>query len=225
MTPPILYSFRRCPYAMRARMALVAAEQEVELREIVLRDKPAPMLEASPKGTVPVLVRSDAPVLEESLDVMLWALGKHDPDLWLTPPNGTKEDMLALVHTMDGDFKTHLDRYKYANRHAADEETSARISSENREAGMEILMQLDERLAIQSHLFGNRACLADIAIAPFVRQFANTDRAWFDKQPCPHLHRWLNTFLESDLFNSVMDKLPPWKEGDDVITFPFAHSA
>src|SRR4051812_31105758 len=114
---PILYSFRRCPYAMRARLAIAASGQRCELREVVLRDKPAEMLAASPKGTVPVLIDTDGRVLEESLDIMRWALGRSDPQAWLEPPSGSLEDMLELIARCDGDFKFHLDRYKYARRY------------------------------------------------------------------------------------------------------------
>jgi len=195
---------------MRARMALVAAEQEVELREIVLRDKPAHMLQASPKGTVPVLVRSDAPVLEESLDVMLWALGKHDPDLWLTPPNGTKEDMLALVHTMDGDFKTHLDRYKYASRY---DETLKRgdIDLSHRAEAVKILQNFERVLEAQSFLNGDTFGPTDMATFPFIRQFAAVEPDWWAYDSgLPKTRYWLKACLASDLFKAVMEKHPLW---------------
>ena len=216
---PVLYSFRRCPYAMRARMALLAARQQVQLREIVLRDKPDEMLAASPKATVPVLVLPDDSVLEESLDIMLWALRNSDPENWLSPESGDLDAMLELITEMDGDFKHHLDHYKYATRHVSEEEAEA-YSRQHRSAALAILEGLDARLATQPYLFGARRTLADVAIAPFVRQFANTDIDWFNAQPLPHLQKWLRAFLADDLFVGVMPKFKPWKETGEAIAFP-----
>lgn len=211
---PILYSFRRCPYAMRARLALSASETRCELREIVLRDKAPEFVETSPKATVPVVVLPDGTVIDESFDVMLWALARHDPDGWLNPEQGTPDDMLALIARSDGEFKTNLDLYKYPNRHGDEDPNVAR------EAGACFLRQLDERLAASDFLFGNRISLADMAIAPFVRQFANVDRDWFDAENWPHLLGWLERFLASELFLSIMDKHPKWQAGDAVTLFP-----
>ncbi|MGO1117074.1 glutathione S-transferase [Rhodovibrionaceae bacterium A322] len=213
-TLPILYSFRRCPYAMRARMALSVSGQSCELREIVLRNKPAHMLEISPKGTVPVLQQPDGRVIEESLDVMLWALDRHDPEGWLTPEFGSLADMRALIQACEDDFKCHLDRYKYATRYEGADPEAERAKA------AAYLKTLDQRLAGQAYLFGNRKSLADIAIAPFVRQFANTDRSWFDAQDWPHLLAWLEAFLDSGLFASIMAKHKPWAEGDELKVFP-----
>ena len=215
-TRPILYSFRRCPYAMRARMAIAAAGVECRLREVVLRDKPAEMLEASPKGTVPVIVQPDGKVIEESLDVMDWALAQRDPNDWLSPEQGTFADIQALIAECDGPFKRALDRYKYPNRYEAegvDRDTQ-------RALGLEFLKKLNTRLEDTDHLFGNRISLADIAIFPFVRQFANTDRDWFDALPLPHLRRWLAYHLDSALFKSVMPKYTQWQSGDEEPIFP-----
>ena len=214
MTLPILYSFRRCPYAMRARLAIASAGYQCELREIVLRDKAPEFVEASPKATVPVLVTPDGQVVEESLDVMHLVLEEHDPEGWLAPEQGTLEDMQALVSECDGPFKLALDRYKYTTRYDdANRETE-------REKGSAFLRELDTRLAGSTYLFGERISLADMAIAPFVRQFANTDRAWFDAQPWPDLHRWLNEFLASDRFRAIFAKYPKWESGDEVTLFP-----
>ena len=209
MSAPILYSFRRCPYAMRARMALMASGQSVRLREVVLRDKPDEMLEASPKGTVPVLVFEDGTVIDESRDVMQWAMDQNDPGGWKT------EDAQALVAEADGPFKKALDRYKYPNRY----EDEGVDKLEQRSKGREFLAKLDARLANQDQLLGDHITEADIAIFPFVRQFANTDRTWFDAEPLPHLQRWLAGHLESELFLSVMKKYPQWKTGDDEVVF------
>lgn len=212
---PLLYSFRRCPYAMRARLALSISKQHCRLREIVLRDKPDHMVEISPKATVPVLQLHDGMVLEESLDIMKWALTNEDPDGWLSPENGTLQDMFALISECDGEFKHNLDRYKYATRY---EEGTDPIH--HRSEGEKFLSKLNDRLTTTNNLFGDRPALADFAIFPFVRQFANTDRGWFDSAPYPHLQRWLQEHLESDLFKGVMKKWPVWQDGDDEPLFP-----
>lgn len=217
---PVLYSFRRCPYAMRARLALAASGQTCELREVVLRNKPQSLLQASPKGTVPVLVlpptADGAPglVLEQSLDIMLWALQRNDPGAWLAPSHGNHQDMLALIAECDGRFKQALDRCKYPNRYpdtnTEDERTTAAAW----------LHQLDARLAARSYLFGNHATLADMAIAPFVRQFAGIDADWWSAQPWPHLQAWLAQWQASALLASVMHKLPAWVDGTEGVVFP-----
>lgn len=212
---PVLYSFRRCPYAMRARMALSVTKRVCALREVALKDKPAAFLETSPKATVPVLALPDGNVLEESLEIMLWTLEQDDPEAWLTPEQDGRDEMMALISVSDGDFKHHLDRYKYATRYA---EGTDPIS--HRAKGAQFLEALEARLQNTRYLFGNRACLADIAIFPFVRQFANTDRDWFDAQPLPSLQTWLNEFLESERFQSVMKKEPVWHPDAPVTLFP-----
>lgn len=209
---PILYSFRRCPYAMRARLALAASQTPCVLREVVLRDKPPELLAVSPKGTVPVLVLENA-VLEHSLDIMLWALRRHDPEAWLQAATGSLQEMLDLIGQCDGDFKYQLDRYKYPERYPGTDNQA------HREAGGQFLAQLDARLVSQPYLFGERPSLADRAIAPFVRQFAHTDSAWFGSQPWPALHAWLQKFLDSELFAQVMKKYPQWRNGDEPTHF------
>ena len=211
---PILYSFRRCPYAMRARLAIAASGQDCELREVVLRDKPAELLAASPKGTVPVLVDTDGRVIEESLDIMRWALARSDPQHWLAPQSGAPEDMLALIERCDGDFKHHLDRYKYANRY------QGANAAEHREQAAVFLRDLEPRLETSACLFGGRPALADMAIAPFVRQFAIADTAWFAQQPWPRLRAWLDALLRSEAFQRVMRKYPQWKSGESGVEFP-----
>ena len=208
---PILYSFRRCPYAMRARMALSKSQTVCALREVLLRDKPAEMMMASSKGTVPVIVLSDGTIIDESIDVMLWSLGQSDPDGWLAP---TFDDMMTLIGEADGPFKTHLDRYKYGTRYPGE------LSLDHRAAGLVFLEQLDAILVSSSFLFGDRPALADIAIFPFVRQFANTDRDWFDALPLPALQAWLAGWMASELFKGVMQKWPVWKTGDEEPFFP-----
>jgi len=199
MAEAVLYSFRRCPYAMRARMALSVSGARYDHREVVLRDKPAEMLAVSPKGTVPVLVTEHGAVLEESLDIMRWALGRSDPESWLA-----RHDE-ALLEANDGPFKHHLDRYKYATRYDdVDPE-------EHRAAALEILQRLEARLAASAFLCGDARGFADIAIFPFIRQFANADRTWFDAQDLPGLQAWLAALIGSDLFAGVMHKHPQWR--------------
>lgn len=213
---PILYSFRRCPYAMRARMAIAAADIECRLREVVLRDKPTEMLDVSPKGTVPVIVTSDGRVIEESLDVIDWALAQNDTQGWLKPEHGTLDEMRALIRECDGPFKRALDRYKYPNRYLEE----AIVRDEQRALGLSFLTTLNGRLENQKNLFGNRISLADIAIFPFIRQFANTDRDWFDSLDLKPLQAWLDRHLESQLFQRVMPKFKQWKTGDEEPIFP-----
>jgi glutathione S-transferase len=197
---PILYSFRRCPYAMRARMAIAVSGVQVALREVVLRNKPEEMLAVSPKGTVPVLVLGDGHVIDESLDIMRWALGQNDPNDWLTG------DDPALIAQNDGSFKAALDRYKYPHRYEiADAEPYRR-------EGWEILSDLDARLANKAYLTGDYPGFADIAIFPFVRQFMATDQAWFDAQTAEPLKRWLIALIMLPLFEIIMRRFPKWPE-------------
>lgn len=208
---PILYSFRRCPYAMRARLALAVSEQPHELREVVLRNKPADMLAASPKGTVPVLLLPGGEVIEESLDIMRWALGRNDPAQWLPPAQASQQEMDALIAANDGDFKRHLDRYKYPNRYPQESEgDAASFALEHRSEAAGWLGRLNDRLA-SGWLMGTRASLADMAILPFIRQFAHTDTDWFAAQPWPLLQGWLAAFEGSALYAGVMEKHPPWE--------------
>ena len=209
MIRPILYSFRRCPYAMRARLAIASAGIEVELREIQLRDKAPELLAASAKATVPVLVMKDG-ILEESLDIMLWALAQNDPEGWLTQ----RQAALELINQCDGPFKTALDHTKYASRHP-----DLDISAERAQAAA-FLHQLNDTLADQPFLFGTKPSLADMAILTFVRQFANIDRPWFDAQAWPALILWLDAFLASNHFTSIMQKYPKWQAGDALTLFP-----
>ncbi|MBL0924048.1 MAG: glutathione S-transferase [Sphingomonadaceae bacterium] len=205
---PLLYSFRRCPYAMRARMALAVSGVEVELREVVLRDKPSEMLAVSPKGTVPVLVLPSGEVLDESLDIMRWALDKSDPGLWL---NDVDDDLVAAN---DGPFKQALDRYKYPHRYGL---ANGLL---HRETGMAHLLQLNLRLADKPFLGGDHPAFTDVAIFSFVRQFAATDQGWFDAQPFPALQIWLKTLIRSNLFDRIMIRYPQWKTGDPPTFFP-----
>lgn len=201
---PILYSFRRCPYAMRARLALSVSGQEVEHREVDLKERPQELRAVSPKATVPVLVLTDATVLEESLDIMRWALAHRDPEQWSPSSPVAETDTAMLVARNDGPFKHHLDRYKYGTRY---EDVD---SAEHRAAASVILEDLDARLQVLPFLSGAHFAFADAAIAPFVRQFAFADRPWFDAQPWTHLRAWLDAFLASPRFLGIMHKHAVW---------------
>ena len=206
---PVLYSFRRCPYAMRARMALHVSGLAFEHREVVLKQKPAHMLSLSPKGTVPVLwLRSAAgdQVLEQSLDIMLWALRQNAPLGWLPSTEAAMTDTMALITHNDGPFKRHLDRYKYPNRSGLDSGTA------DRDAAALWLHTLDARLRAQPFLAGGHFGLADAAVAPFVRQYAHTDPIWFAARPWTALAKWLEDFEASALFAAIMHKHTPWQE-------------
>lgn len=199
---PILYSYRRCPYAMRARMALHMANIQVEIREIALRDKPAHLLQVSPKGTVPVLVLQDGVVIEQSLDIMLWALNMHDPQGWL------HADPVQAMHWIahnDGEFKQALDRYKYPERFPEQSQAAYRAQGEL------FLQTLQTALQAQPYLMGEHVSIADVAIFPFIRQFAAVDAAWFSQSPYVAVRRWLEGWVQSDLFASIMQKYPVYQ--------------
>jgi glutathione S-transferase len=208
---PALYSFRRCPYAMRARLAIAYAGVTVELREVVLRHKPIELLTASPKGTVPVLVLPDSQVIEESLDIMHWAIQQSDPANW----TGIMQNPSAqsLIHNNDGEFKYYLDRYKYADRYPEHAPEYYRQQAEV------FLNQLEQCLQRSPYLFGSSFNLADAAIAPFVRQFAAVDADWFASAPYPALQQWLNAFINSALFQNVMLHYQPWNSHTAPVLF------
>jgi glutathione S-transferase len=229
---PILYSFRRCPYAMRARMALLLGEVTCEIREIILREKPADMIALSPKATVPVLLLPDGEVIDQSLDIMRWAFRQGTPSpssprmrgsITSEPqevrasenmdPRMREDDSLEMIAANDGPFKHHLDRYKYPDRHEDD-------PLAHRAAAVDILSGYEERLERHAHLLGDSPSLADYAIMPFVRQFAAVDRAWFDEQPLPKLQAWLARHIASPLFARAMVRLPAWRPGDPATLFP-----
>jgi glutathione S-transferase len=218
MTLPVLYSFRRCPYAIRARLALQVSAQSCVLREVVLAQKPAALLEASPKGTVPVLLLPDGMVIAQSLDIMHWALQRHDPWAWLPMGAGATQQTRQDIADNDGPFKHHLDRYKYPNRFGLPD------GKADRDAAAQWLQQWNQRLQSQPALAGQQWGLADAALAPFVRQFAHTDTLWFTSQPWAALQAWLADFESSDLLASVMHKLSPWAPGDPDTAFPFRHT-
>lgn len=208
MDAPLLYSFRRCPYAMRARMALAKADIDLRLREIILRDKPPHMLQLSPKGTVPVLQLPDGTVLDESLDVMSWALAQHDPQDWLR----ARDD--RLIALFDGDFKHHLDRYKYATRYEGADALTHRI------ACCEILQTLEPMLT-DDWLAGAQAGFTDVAILPFIRQFRIADPDWFDTElELPKLRAYVMRFLDWPDFTRIMQKYDLWLTSESEHAFP-----
>lgn len=208
----ILYSFRRCPYAMRARLGIAFAGLTVELREIVLRNKPAQMLEISPKGTVPVLQLADGTVIEESIEILEWALDKQDPQNLL---NVDLEQADALILRNDNEFKHWLDRYKYSDRYPEQSQL------EYRQQGEQFLQTLEELLSENTYLLGENISKADIAIMPFVRQFAHVDEDVFYSLPYPQVQQWLRDWLEHPIFLQVMEKYQPWSEDDEAILFGF----
>jgi glutathione S-transferase len=201
---PVLYSFRRCPYAMRARLALRVSGVVCEHREVSLKAKPAEMLAVSPKGTVPVLCLPTGDVMEQSLDIMLWALEQNDSQAWLP----STPEAWALTHEgialNDGEFKDHLDRYKYPQRFGLVD------GLHHRTQAADMLMRWQSLLQAQSFLSGDRWGLLDACVAPFVRQFARTDRTWFDAQPWLQLAQWLVAFENSQSYLAVMHKHPLW---------------
>lgn len=205
-----MYSFRRCPYAIRARLAIYASGVTVELREILLRDKPEHMLQLSPKGTVPVLQLADGEVIDESIDVFHWALQVNDPNAWLAVD---KDKLTQLIERNDGEFKHWLDRYKYSVGYP---EYSAEYYRQQAE---DFIAELEQCLVVNQYLLGSKLTAADMAILPFIRQFAFVDKAWFDSAPYPKVQVWLAEFLGSEVFLAVMDKYPPWQAGDDDVCF------
>jgi glutathione S-transferase len=213
-TLPVLYSFRRCPYAMRARLALAISGQACELREVVLKAKPTELFSASAKATVPVLVLPSGEVIAQSLAIMHWALGLNDPTRWLTSDAAQAAQVQTLIDDCDQTFKHHLDRYKYPNRYEGAD------AQQHRAAAAVWLQQLAQQLTPEGWLFGPTASLADMAIAPFVRQFAQTDPRWFEQQDWPALQAWLRRIVSGALFESVMHKYPAWESGSTGPVFP-----
>jgi glutathione S-transferase len=206
---PCLYSFRRCPYAIRARVALAYSAISVELREIRLSNMPRELLRISPKATVPVLYFPDGTLFEQSLDIMHWALSVSDPQQWLIDDAESQQ----LIRQNDEDFKLLLDAYKYAERFP-------RLSRlEHRNNAEYFLRRLEHRLVEHPYLIADRQTIADIAIMPFIRQFAGVEPKWFEHCEYAGVRRWLNQQIESDLFKAVMRKYDFWQAGDETVYF------
>jgi glutathione S-transferase len=213
-TLPILYSLRNCPYAMRARVAIFKAQQIVILRDIVLSNKPKEMITASSKATVPVLVLANGTVVEESLAIMLWALNETDPDDLLQSQNEHELSvMLNLIKSFDHDFKVCLEQYKCAKRYRESNIIECRVECE------QFIQTLESRLNRHSFLISNTESLADIALLPFIRQFARIERQWYLQSPYPKVRQWLNNYLQSPMFTKVMAKYPLWLDDHEVVLF------
>ncbi|MGV2873232.1 glutathione S-transferase [Colwellia sp. E150_009] len=218
-TYPILYSLRNCPYAMRARLAIFKSKQQVELRDVVLSDKPQAMLNASPKGTVPILVFENNDktfnVIDESLDIMLWALQINDPDNLLgqsSMSNGESlQNMLSSIATFDHEFKAALEKYKCAKRYHEDN------LLEYRQACEAYIQTIEKQLKQHAYIMSNKESLVDLALLPFIRQFARVERQWYLQAPYPNLRQWLNNYLQSPMFSKVMTKYPLWIDGDNRV--------
>ena len=211
---PVLYSLRNCPYAMRARIAIYKAKQTVVLRDIVLSNKPQEMIQASPKGTVPVLVLSDGSVIEESLEVMLYILKQSDPsNLLHNDLANALPEMLALINRFDQEFKRCLEAYKCAKRYREGN------IIECRKACQLFIDDLEQRLSLHDFIMSDSESLVDIALIPFIRQFARVERQWYLQSPYPKVRQWLNTYLQSLMFSKVMAKHPLWMDTHQEVLF------
>tara|TARA_B100000427_G_scaffold326880_1_gene336367 strand:+ start:1421 stop:2011 length:591 start_codon:yes stop_codon:yes gene_type:complete len=196
---------------MRARMAIYTSQQKCEIREVLLKDKPPSMLGYSSKGTVPVLVLQSGNVIDESLDVIDWALDINDPYNWKRSKDSKKTK--ELIEINDGDFKFHLDRYKYSKRYENEDPNF------HREKCLTFIKMINEELKDSKYIYDNEISYIDISLLPFIRQFRIADNEWFDELPYENVKSWLSKFLDSSLLNSIMKKYDLWKEGDEVTIF------
>jgi len=211
---PLLWSFRRCPYAMRARLAIKSSGIPVRLREIRLRDKPEEFIADSEKGAVPVLKFQDGKIIDESLEVVDWALSNNDPEDWLRVRRESPGFCHDFVKKLDGPFKDSLDRYKYATRY----ENGLEDEAIHRDLGAAFIREIDSRLQSQAYLSGADFGFLDAVSLPFIRQFRIANPNWFDLQSWGRVHGWLNEFLSSDRFGAIMTKFQPWKdEGEEFL--------
>ena len=205
---PILYTFRRCPYAMRARFAIRSSKIIVEIREIKLQEKPLEFLKLSPKGTVPVLITNSGEVLEESLDIIYWALNKNDPHKWLAKGKLEHQEVIKLLDDLENKFKPNLDKYKYPSRFSGVDQFF------HRDKNLCFLKKLNSYLENNKSLNCEHLSLLDYAIFPFVRQFRNVDQDWFDKLNFIFLNKWVNQIIDSNDFSSIMKKFKIWEPND-----------
>ena len=214
MTVPILYSLRQCPYAMRSRLGILHAHQTVVLRDIDMKNKPEEMLLISPKGTVPVLQLSDGNIIDESIDVMVWALTQSDPNNLLYSHDKQKlPRMLELIHRSDHEFVHALQKYRAASRyHDSNEE-------ECRDDCCEWLMEIERALTKHAYIMGETPSLVDYAILPFIRQFSRVDKKWYGQSPLPYLRSWLVNHYNDPTFSKAMFTHPKWKKGADDVMF------
>lgn len=214
MSLPILYSLRQCPYAMRARIGILLAEQQVILRDIIMTNIPQEMFDASAKGEVPTLVLNDSSVIDESLDIMIWALKQSDPrNLLYSQKENAFEEMLTLIERSDNQFVEALKQYKAASRYHDDAETERRQQCEI------FIEYLEESLIKREFIFGNTPSLVDYAILPFIRQFSRVDRKWFLHSPYPKLRNWLERHYQNPLFSRAMKKYPQWLNKKETVIF------
>ncbi|QDE31289.1 glutathione S-transferase [Shewanella polaris] len=214
MPLPVLYSLRNCPYAMRARLAIYASGQQVQLRDIVLSNKPPEMLSASAKGTVPVLITADGLVIDESLSIMQWAFSQTDPDDYIdkSMPNSLA-DMLAVITIFDNEFKGHLEKYRSSKRYHEPSLIQDRQQCEH------YLTDLESRLCLHQYLMSDKPSLTDLALMPYIRQFARVERQWYLQSPYPNLRQWLNRYLQSRMFSKVMSQNPMWLDSTQEVVF------
>ena len=211
---PYLYSLRNCPFAMRARLAIYKSAQPVFIREVDLRNKPSAMVIDSPKATVPILVVSQSLIIEESLEVMLWSLAQNDPQNLLRHNDDNKfNDILTFIYRFDHGFKSALEDYKCAKRYREDN------VSEQRAVCEVFINELEQRLGCHQFVMDEQESLADIAILPFVRQFARVERKWYVQSPYPNVKRWLNRYLQHAIFSKVMTQFPCWQAGDNPVVY------
>ena len=211
---PTLYSFRRCPYAMRARLALRLCKIECIIREISLKAKNIEFLKVSPKGTVPVLVLPNGKVLEESLDIINWSLEQNDPNNLKVDDEVTKKINDKYIQLFDKDFKFHLDRYKYSSRYNISNSEIHRNKARN------ILTEINSMLEGKDYIGGQCMSLLDISILPFVRQYRIADINWFDNHlGLRNINNWVNIFLNTEILASIMTKYKVWEKEDPPILF------
>ena len=208
---PILYTFRRCPYAIRARMALAYSNITIEIKEIFLQNRPQELFDISPKGTVPVLCLNNSKIIDESLDIMKWALTQNDPDSWIIP---NLDIQLKLIKENDSEFKYWLDRYKYYDRYPEHDKNYYR------EQCGEYISKLNIMLKDSAYLYSNKISIADVAIFPFIRQCANVDTDWFSGTFL-NTNTWLTLLIESKLFLSIMHKYPEYQSGQKSLIVNF----
>ena len=215
---PILYTFRRCPYAMRARFVLRHSHKKIELREIKLQKKPKDFLNTSPKGTVPVLALSKKEVLDQSLDIMMWCLQSSDNSKINDLKNNLPNNLLDQIKDLDNEFKTNLDKYKYPNRFKDNDKNLSRDNN------LKFLKKLNENLKNSIFLNSNKIGLLDYAIFPFIRQFRNVDIEWFENLNLSFLNSWYLSIVESKAFFDIMKKYKVWDAEDKPIITNFNYN-
>lgn len=211
MNTPVLYSYHRCPYCMRAHMALFNSGIKVELREVDINNMPEEAASISPKATVPILVFNDGTFIDESWDIVKWALAQNDPDNWLGKDNAYLLDAEMLVETNDFSFKEDLDHYKDSDHYPQQRDQDYRQACE------EFLLELEDMLSDSQYLLSDAMSLADIGVFPFILQFSQVDKEWFVQSPYPRVQHWLNRIIGSSLFQHIFQKHKIWRPGDSPV--------